>query len=126
MHAEILIVEDNKTTRDLYRALLGLVGDYSVKTLERADEAVSYLRAGGPSELIITDLDMPGGSGLDVLEQARESAPDVPCIVCSGNLAGFYRQEIQALGIRKILRKPFTVTEFTSEVRACLQPTGAA
>jgi len=122
MSAEILIVEDNKTTLDLYRALLGFVGDYSVKTLERADDAVSYLRAGGPTELIITDMDMPGGSGLDVLEQARESTPNVPCIVCSGNIAAFCKQEIQALGVRKILRKPFTVTEFTAEVRHCLQP----
>jgi CheY-like chemotaxis protein len=71
-------------------------------------------------------MEMPGGSGLDVLEQARESTPNVPCIVCSGSIPAFSKQEIQALGVRQILRKPFTINEFTSEVRHCLRQANPA
>ena len=73
----ILIVDDEKGMRDLLSIMLKNDG-YRVDAAESATRARELI-AKGSYDLILSDIAMPDGSGVDVLRTAREAQPD--CIV---------------------------------------------
>lgn len=79
--ARILVVEDEELFRDLYREFLTR-HNHDVLLASNADEALAKLKESVP-DLLITDLKMPQKSGIDLLEDVADIAPDMPIIVCS-------------------------------------------
>jgi signal transduction histidine kinase/DNA-binding response OmpR family regulator len=75
----ILIVDDEERMVDSLAGLLSHAG-HTVKGAASAHEAVEWL-AREPFDLVITDLRLPGPSGLDVLRHARSQDPDRPVII---------------------------------------------
>ena len=75
---KILIVDDEKGLREVLSIMLKRAG-YVVTEASDGEEAIGHL---GKEifDLVITDLRMPGPSGLDLLEAVRGLAPDVPVI----------------------------------------------
>ena len=66
---------------------------------------------GGNYDLLILDVDMPGKSGWQLLEEIRETQNDVPAIIMSG-----YPQEIRRSDERTVcIRKPFSIRDLTNE-----------
>jgi DNA-binding NtrC family response regulator len=102
--AEILLVEDKETLRRVLRLTLENVG-YSVTEAADAKEALHQL-ASEPHRLVLTDLKMPHGSGLDVLRASRTANPDVPVIVMTA--FGSIDDAVQAMkdGAHDFLQKP--------------------
>lgn len=80
--ASVLIVEDEAYVRDSLGALLRARG-YSV-TLADGVEAASQKLGKGPADVILTDLNMPGGGGLEVVQRAQALAPGTPVVVLTG------------------------------------------
>src|SRR5204862_7435805 len=76
---DILRVEDKESLRRVLRLTLENAG-YSVAEAADAREAIGAI-AEAPHRLVLTDLRMPRGSGLDVLRAARAADGDVPVIV---------------------------------------------
>ncbi|RJR26424.1 MAG: sigma-54-dependent Fis family transcriptional regulator [Desulfobacteraceae bacterium] len=74
----ILIVDDEKNYLVLLEALLGAEG-YEILTASRALDALSVLRE-SDVDLVITDMKMPGMSGMELLEECSKLKPDVPVI----------------------------------------------
>ena len=72
---DILLVEDKDSLRRVLRLTLEKVG-YSVTEAADAREAMAEI-ARAPHRLVLTDLRMPHGSGLDVLRAARTADGDV-------------------------------------------------
>ncbi|MDP7251485.1 MAG: response regulator [Planctomycetota bacterium] len=118
MSASVLIVEDDQAICDLYAAALGELGDLTITKLMRADDAVTFLNNGEDPNLIITDMDMPGGSGMDVLKAAKDSGEDVPCIVCSGSIDN--RSSLEGMA-DAVLEKPIMLNEFLGQVQSLLR-----
>jgi DNA-binding NtrC family response regulator len=102
--AEILLVEDKETLRRVLRLTLENVG-YSVCEAADAKQALHQL-ASEPHRLVLTDLKMPHGSGLDVLRASRAANPDVPVIVMTA--FGSIDDAVQAMkdGAHDFLQKP--------------------
>lgn len=69
--------------------------------------ALAQLDAAEPFDLVITDLQMPGASGVDVLRRAGERDPPTPVILSTGYAAAHVVAEALRLGVRAILPKPF-------------------
>jgi DNA-binding response OmpR family regulator len=67
MKPRLLVVDDEETLRELYRLELGEDG-YEVHTAANAKEAITRLAA-AKYELIILDIQMPGMSGIDLLQR---------------------------------------------------------
>ncbi len=77
--ADVLVVEDKDSLRAMLRRTLTGQG-YTVLDAESATVAVRHLTRARIS-VVLTDLRLPGGSGMDVLKAAREADPNMPVIV---------------------------------------------
>jgi DNA-binding NtrC family response regulator len=77
--ADVLVVEDRSSLRTMLRRTLTAQG-YRVLDVESVPEARRMLSSSRIS-VTLTDLRLPGGSGMDVLRAARESDPNMPVIV---------------------------------------------
>jgi two-component system, cell cycle response regulator len=115
----ILAVEDEPFFRRLYADLLSEDG-YRVEVAESGEKALERLHLGGV-DVVLTDLVLPGISGLEVLRFCRnlESPPEVVLVTGHGSM----ESAIQALkeGARDYLIKPFNAEELRHLVRACLE-----
>ncbi|MDQ1589517.1 MAG: hypothetical protein QOG71_144 [Pyrinomonadaceae bacterium] len=101
---DILLVEDKESLRRVLRLTLEHAG-YSVAECADAREAAAEI-ARAPYRLVLTDLRMPHGSGLDVLHAARAADPDVPVVVMTAY--GSIDEAVQAMkdGAHDFLQKP--------------------
>lgn len=101
---DILIVEDKDSLRRVMRLTLERAG-YAVAEAADARSAINDI-ASVRHSLILTDLRMPYGSGLDVLRAARLADPDVPVIVMTA--FGSIDEAVQAMkeGAQDFLQKP--------------------
>ena len=123
MKPSILVVEDEEPVAFFLTELLEILGYTSVSVVGRADSAVQLLRSGPRPDLVITDLKTPGGSGLDVLRQAKSMDPPLPCIVCSGSWPDYRGQLNEAEQPDAILGKPFSEAQLAEAMRTALGAT---
>ena len=84
--AQILVVDDDPGVRESLEMLLMSAG-YDVATANDGISAVSYLSRTVP-DLIVTDLNMPHMSGVDLISHVRSLHPSVPIVAMSGNYHG--------------------------------------
>src|SRR5882672_12769620 len=101
---DILLVEDKESLRRVLRLTLENAG-YSVTEAADAREAINEIGR-VPHKVVLTDLRMPHGTGLDVLRAARNADGDVPVIVMTAY--GSVDEAVQAMkdGARDFLQKP--------------------
>ncbi|HJR09689.1 MAG TPA: sigma-54 dependent transcriptional regulator [Pyrinomonadaceae bacterium] len=101
---DILLVEDKDSLRRVLRLTLEHAG-YTVSECADAREAAAEI-ARAPYRLVLTDLRMPHGSGLDVLHAARAADADVPVVVMTAY--GSIDEAVQAMkdGAHDFLQKP--------------------
>jgi DNA-binding NtrC family response regulator len=101
---DILLVEDKESLRRVLRLTLENAG-YTVTESADARAATQEISR-APHRLVLTDLRMPHGSGLDVLRAARAADPDIPVIVMTAY--GSIDEAVQAMkdGAHDFLQKP--------------------
>jgi CheY-like chemotaxis protein len=82
----ILVVDDQRTARELHRTILTAAG-YRVETARDGRDALEVLARRGPFDLVVTDLQMPAMSGSDLLRTIRDDVErsDLPVIVVTSN-----------------------------------------
>lgn len=116
---KILVVEDDRFFREMYSHLLSGEG-YEVHTAASVNEAMSLLRE-KEYHLIISDLVMPGETGIDLLFQVKRLNPDIDVIMVTGNTN--VETAIHALknGARDYLLKPVNPDEFRHTVALCME-----
>ena len=102
--AHILLVEDDVLIRLVTADALRESG-LAVIEAASADEALAYLGAGGPVDLLFTDIDMPGSlNGLDLARRLKLTNPALPVILTSGT---FMTQNIHPVGL--FVSKPYSL-----------------
>jgi len=107
--ARILVVDDEAGMREFLQIMLEKEG-YAVATAGGLAEAMGTFDL-APFDLVLTDLKMPGGSGLDVLKAVHTRDPE--CIVYMMTAYGDAESAVEAmkLGAYDYLSKPFKVDE---------------
>ena len=114
----ILIVEDEPTTS--WALAEGLSDDgFTIDTFRTAEEALDFLRAGA-SDLIITDLRLPGMSGLELARKLRRGPNAQPVIVVSAYGGAETLRDLRRAGVADIFPKPFHVDALRRSVRRAL------
>jgi DNA-binding NtrC family response regulator len=103
--ARILIVDDEAMIRALLTEILSQEG-YDVIAAEDGEVAVSILEGGG-IDLIITDMLMPRGSGIEVLRAARRYDPRIPVIIMTGYPSIEDAAALATLDVSEYVSKPF-------------------
>ncbi len=115
----VLIVDDEKGMRDFLSIMFKKEG-YSVSTAESVDAA--SVRVGrGEADLIVTDISMPGRSGMELLRYARSTSPDTPVIMITAYASTESAVEALKLGACDYITKPFDVEEMKIIVRNALE-----
>jgi PAS domain S-box-containing protein len=103
------------TTRVLQRS------GYRVSGFSRPSEALAAFRAQPDQfDLVVTDYNMPGMSGLQVASELLKLRPDLPVVLASGYLTDELRAEAALTGIRHTLYKPETVEGLCNAVHQFL------
>jgi sigma-B regulation protein RsbU (phosphoserine phosphatase) len=117
----ILVVDDEKTTLTLLLYLLQEFGA-DVTAVLTAEEALTHLRS-HPSEvdLLITDINMPGINGFDLLKMVRQLSPAMPVIVLTGREDREAVRQALQLGANDYLDKPVHKTTLFQSVERVLQ-----
>lgn len=117
--SRVLVVDDDRATRDLLGCILTRAG-HSVVEAEDAASALAVIRRRPPS-LIVTDLVMPlmgGGDLLAAMERDRRSRR-IPVVVVTGHEDGAMAEALVASGL-PVLRKPVSVESLLAVVAALL------
>jgi CheY-like chemotaxis protein len=102
-----------------------------VRTLERAGyrctgeqdaaKAIDLVRQSPETfDLIVTDLNMPGMSGLDVARELLKMNPELPIIITTGYVRTDDVQAARSIGVREVVLKPDTIEELASMVQTHL------
>jgi two-component system, NtrC family, response regulator AtoC len=121
----ILIVDDDQNTREGLMTLLG--DDHNCIAAGTAEEAVRLLAA-RPFDLLLTDIHMPGASGLELCRLAHRLCPGTVVIVISGMSDIRYQIEAMRQGTLYYIEKPVDLEKLTTLVESALnsQALGAA
>ena len=81
----IALVEDDREDAFLLRRALQRSGiEFQLTHLERLSDALEYLE-GNTTDVVVLDLGLPDGDGLDCLEKVQKVAPHVPVVILTGN-----------------------------------------
>ena len=120
MAIRILYVEDNDDLRDSIAILLEAEGRQIV-TCANAPDAMAELARGG-FDLLITDISLPGMSGIDLARHVLATDPDHWVVLCSGYE---FADRLGTLGPNvRSLTKPFEIEDFDAllaEITASLR-----
>src|ERR1700754_188614 len=120
--SDILLVEDKQSLRRVLSLTLENAG-YTVTECADARSAVSEIST-TRHRLVLTDLRMPNGSGLDVLRATQAADPDVPVILMTA--FGSIDEAVQAMkdGAHDFLQKPVDSNHLLLLVERALQQSG--
>jgi PAS domain S-box-containing protein len=118
----ILYIDDDEAQVFLIKRTLERWG-YRVSAYLEQREALDALLAGAVHfDLVVTDFNMPGISGLDVARACHNARPDLPVIVVSGYITDALRAQAAAAGVRELISKPHEVEELRDVVQRLLPP----
>ena len=115
---EILIVDDDEVIRETLYELLS--SQYTCETAGTAEEALRKLQQ-ERFGVVVTDISMPGLSGLELLRLVRKLYPDTPVIIVSGHGDQEHANELIAMGAFDSLLKPFRLEVVEASVRRAME-----
>jgi FixJ family two-component response regulator len=117
----VLVVDDQRDIRRVLRAGLETIGlDLQVIDVPSGEEALLVL-SNHQIDVLITDVRLPGISGLELKERARQRNPDVDLILITGLSDPGVRQRIEEAGVAAFFYKPVEMIEFLDAVKRCLE-----
>jgi CheY-like chemotaxis protein len=120
MPQRILVVEDNRDSREMLRTLLSETGDdYQVTAVETAAEALA-LDGRNPFDLYVLDIWLPGMDGLGLCRRLRERGRTQPIIFFSAMVQTTDRHYVLASGANEFLVKPRDLDNFLPTVARLL------
>ena len=119
MEERILIVDDEADVLDLCRRMLEVKG-YQVKIAHNGYEAIELARQES-FDLLLTDIKMPGMTGLEIAQALKKSDPSVVCVTMTGFSTMDMVLEALKLGIDEFILKPFTPDDLSMAVAKPLE-----
>jgi PAS domain S-box-containing protein len=119
-HETVLVVEDDSVVRSVVATTLRRVG-YRVIEAPTADAALDVVvSAGEPIHLVLTDVIMPGMSGLELAAKLRARSPAIVVLCMSGYTAESLERDAFFDSSVGVLAKPITPRELTEAIRDAL------
>ncbi len=119
MNGRILVVDDERSIRDILAQVLGYEG-YEVSTASSGGEALAAYRTRA-SDLVILDVKMQGIDGLDTLAQLRQQDPDVRVVMISGHATIATAVQAVKQGAFDFLEKPLDADRLLVTVQRAME-----
>jgi two-component system KDP operon response regulator KdpE len=123
MSLRVLVIEDDREIRTLVQSALALEG-FEVQTAVTLSEASALLQH-SPPDLVILDLGLPDGDGLQLVQQVRRQS-SLPIVVVSARHQEAQKIALLDAGADDYLSKPFSVAELLARMRVALRHRGTA
>jgi len=123
MRRRVLVVDDEADFLATYERLLRRQGHEVLMATSRAAGLAAL--DGEPLHLVISDLRLPDGDGLDVVRAARAAREPVPVIVVTGYPSDETRRAALAAGAAIFLAKPFAAAVLLATIRSIVDGAGA-
>lgn len=115
----VLVMDDEKPVRTMLVSLITALGGMTTITAANVEEGFKAFSQ-EKIDLIISDLSMPGETGIDMLARVRATGSNVPLMIFSGSLnQGEARKAIE-MGANKVLSKPATIDELIKAITELL------
>lgn len=116
----VLFVDDETMLVEMVRETLRGLG-YRVVAIDSSVKALRVFQAHPHRfDLLVTDMTMPGMTGVDLAEEVMKIRPGFPVILCTGFSENVTEQQAKSLGIREFIMKPVTVADLAMAVRRAL------
>ncbi|RYZ51852.1 MAG: response regulator [Proteobacteria bacterium] len=113
MAKNVLIVDDSRTSRMFIQQALEIAGLSGATFVEAANgiEALSQIQKLGPFHLMVTDINMPGKGGMELISELNESKAggDVAIFVISSTQSTIRDAALKEMGVRAVLEKPINM-----------------
>ncbi len=122
MRRRVLVIDDEADFLATYERLLRRQG-YEVVTATSRATGLAAL-AGEPPHLVISDVRLPDGDGLDVVRAARGLPEPMPVIVVTGYPSDETRRAALAAGATTFLAKPFAAAVLLAAIRSSVDGDG--
>ncbi len=117
--SSILVVDDEPTTCNFCALALRQAG-HVVATATEVEAALAILRGPQPIDLLLADIQMPGLSGLELAQIAREGDPAIAIIIMTGHATLDAIHQSARRGVADFLTKPFELDELRDAVEQAL------
>ncbi len=115
----LLIVDDELRILTALRRCLRREG-YEIITVESPHEALRVLDD-RPVDLILTDHQMPGMTGIELLAEAARRRPEAARLLITGWAESISEAELKAVEVRALISKPWDDAELKRTLEACLK-----
>ena len=116
--AAILIVDDDDAVRDVLYDLFS--EEHLCHAVGSAEQALAFIRE-QPYDVVLTDISMPGLSGVELLGHLRQSRPGTPVIVVTGINDRTHAEGLMRLGAFDYILKPFRLEAVEASVARALE-----
>ncbi len=118
----ILLVDDSTTILLSISSILGKAG-YAVEKAPNAEEALKKFNAGIKLNLLITDLNMPGMNGIELIREVRKlpAYKFLPILFLTTESQQAKKQEAKAAGASGWIVKPATADELLSTIKLVIR-----
>jgi CheY-like chemotaxis protein len=107
--ATILVVDDQPDLAEMIAAMVARDG-HMVRVAASGEEALASIAEQRP-DLVLTDLGMPGMSGLELAERLKAQQPGLPVALVTGWGPRVDMERVNSAGIVQVLGKPFRMAE---------------
>lgn len=117
---KVLVVEDDEKSRRLLCDVLSFHG-FDVTAVGSGEEGIEHARRARP-DIALLDIELPGVSGLGVLEELRRAYPQprLPVVAVTASVMDGDRRKILAAGFDAYVPKPVAIRELIATMRGFL------
>ena len=116
----ILMVDDEPAMADFGRLMFTRLG-YRVTVLTSSREALELIQHHAADfDLVFTDLAMPEVNGLELARAVKDIRPDLPVVLCTGHGGQLDSLDLNGLGLRAVILKPFYISQVAEVIREIL------
>ena len=118
----ILIVDDEETlTFSLYQSFIMSKENFEVVTAASGDEAWEKIEEDA-FDVVITDITMPGITGIELLKKIKLKSPDTPVIIMTAYGSDEKKEEAILSGAYEYVEKPFEIRSLKELITNALSP----
>jgi len=118
---KILLVDDDWLVGDTTKEILKHLG-YGVDFYQNPVEALSHFQQDPCGfELVVTDMTMPIMTGRELALEIMKVREDIPVIICTGYSITLSEKEAAQMGVKAVVMKPLTMSEFEKTVRKVME-----
>jgi CheY-like chemotaxis protein len=110
----ILLVEDERDVLDMLLEILAAEG-FAAQTASDGEEALARFRRQS-YDIVFTDMNMPGLTGLEVAAEIKKLRPEVPVVLLTGWDMEITPAQLRDRGIDALIKKPFAISDILQAI----------